>query len=347
MLAEGLWSRERKRRRHRQRRARKEHFGELVQMDGSFHAWLEERGPEGCLIDMVDDATNTTWARLGEQETIWAVVDALRAWIERYGVPLALYVDWKNLYKRPATPRERLRGEEPITQFGRTFLAGRGAIAKAVGKDSATPLAVPDPIHLSGTFASIAQAVEPAVVNISTTQVRRAPRQEGPFGEDHFFDFRDMGPMAEHSLGSGVIVDKKGYILTNDHVVHGATKIQVQLEGESTKHTAKVVGTDDETDLAVLKIHADRDLPVAKLGNSNGVRVGDWVLAIGSPSGLRATVTAGIISAKDRGGVGGQYQHFLQTDAAINPGNSGGPLVDMAGQVIGINTTIDTQSGGY
>jgi transposase len=119
MLAEGLWSRERKRGRHRKRRARKEHFGELVQMDGSFHAWLEERGPEGCLIDMVDDATNTTWAQLGEQETIWAAADGLRTWIERYGVPLALYVDWKNLYKRPATPAERLRGEEPITQFGR------------------------------------------------------------------------------------------------------------------------------------------------------------------------------------------------------------------------------------
>ncbi len=119
MLAEGLWSRERKRRRHRRRRQRREHFGELVQMDGSFHAWLEERGPQGCLIDMVDDATNKTWAHLGEQETIWAVADGLRAWIERYGVPLALYVDWKNLYKRPATPKERLRGEEPITQFGR------------------------------------------------------------------------------------------------------------------------------------------------------------------------------------------------------------------------------------
>ena len=119
MLAEGLWSRQRKRRRHRRRRERKEHFGEMVQMDGSFHYWLEERGPQGCLMDLVDDATNTTWARLGEQETIWAVADALRAWIERYGVPLALYVDWKNLYKRPATPQERLRGEEPITQFGR------------------------------------------------------------------------------------------------------------------------------------------------------------------------------------------------------------------------------------
>ena len=119
MLEAGLWSRQRKRRKHRRRRERKEHFGELVQMDGSFHPWLEERGPEGCLIDMADDATNTTWAQLGEQETIWAVADALRAWIEQYGVPLALYVDWKNLYKRPANSRERLRGEEPITQFGR------------------------------------------------------------------------------------------------------------------------------------------------------------------------------------------------------------------------------------
>jgi Helix-turn-helix domain len=119
MLAEGLWSRERRGWRHRRRRERKEHFGELVQMDGSFHAWLEERGPEGCLIDMADDATNTTWAQLGEEETIWAAADALRAWIERYGVPLALYVDWKNLYKRRATAKERLRGEEPVTQFGR------------------------------------------------------------------------------------------------------------------------------------------------------------------------------------------------------------------------------------
>src|SRR5882762_5577880 len=119
MLAEGLWSRERKRRRHLRRRERKEHFGEMVQMDGSFHAWLEERGPRGCLIDLVDDATSTTWAQLGEQETIWAVVDALRAWIERYGVPHSLYVDWKNLYKRAATVKEQLRGEEPVTQFGR------------------------------------------------------------------------------------------------------------------------------------------------------------------------------------------------------------------------------------
>jgi transposase len=119
MLAEGLWSRERKGRKHRRRRERKAHFGEMVQMDGSFHAWLEGRGPKGCLMDLVDDATNTTLARLGEEETIWAAAGALRAWIERYGVPLALYVDWKNLYKRCGTEKERLRGEEPITQFGR------------------------------------------------------------------------------------------------------------------------------------------------------------------------------------------------------------------------------------
>jgi transposase len=119
MLEAGLWSRERRRRRHRRRRERQEHFGELVQLDGSFHAWLEERGSHGCLIDLVDDATNLTWAQLGEQETIWAVADALRGWIERHGVPLALYVDWKNLYRRPANARERLRGQEPVTQFGR------------------------------------------------------------------------------------------------------------------------------------------------------------------------------------------------------------------------------------
>ena len=119
MLEAGLWSRERRRGRHRQRRERKEHFGEMVQMDGSFHPWLEERGPGGCLMDLVDDATNTTLARLGQEETIWAAAGALRAWIEHYGVPMRLYVDWKNLYKRGANAQERLRGEEPITQFGR------------------------------------------------------------------------------------------------------------------------------------------------------------------------------------------------------------------------------------
>src|SRR6266576_6904465 len=250
-----------------------------------------------------------------------------------------------------------------------TVASGRVGASHPASTSDATPLAIPDPVQLSSAFASIVSKVQPAVVNISTTQVieRRGPGQGRPVPRGHgqmgpqddqdqqpfqdffnrFFDFPDQGPTAERSLRSGVVVDKKGYILTNNHVVDGATKIQVQLNGDTAHYTAKVVGTDEETDLAVLKIDANRDLSVAKLGNSDGVKVGDWVLAIGSPFGLKATVTAGIVSAKDRGGVGGQFQHFLQTDAAINPGNSGGPLVDMAGQVIGINTAIVTQSTGY
>ena len=119
MLAEGLWSRQRKRKKHCQRRERKAHFGELVQLDGSFHGWLEGRGPGGCLMDMVDDATSETQARLGKEETIWAAAGVLRAWIEKYGVPRTLYTDWKNVYKRKATPAEQLRGKVPLTQFGR------------------------------------------------------------------------------------------------------------------------------------------------------------------------------------------------------------------------------------
>src|SRR5713101_3303880 len=118
MLAEGLWSRMRRRKAHRKRRARREHFGDLVQLDGSFHAWFEERGPRGCLMNMVDDATGDTNCRMGEQETIWAAAGVLRSWIEKHGVPRALYTDWKNVYKREPTERERLQGKAPTTQFG-------------------------------------------------------------------------------------------------------------------------------------------------------------------------------------------------------------------------------------
>src|ERR1700676_3213259 len=121
MLAEGLWRRRRKRKPYRQRRERRRHFGELVQMDGSFHAWLEDRGPDGCLMNMTDDATSAVELRLGQEETIWAAANTLRAWIEKHGVPQALYVDWKNVYKRAPTQRELLRGEEPVTQFGRMW----------------------------------------------------------------------------------------------------------------------------------------------------------------------------------------------------------------------------------
>ncbi len=240
-----------------------------------------------------------------------------------------------------------------------TVISGHVQANKDSLRNGATPLAIPDPVQMSNTFAGIVNKVEPAVVNISTTQVLERKRQrrprapqmdpDDPFSDfmDRFFDGRPEGPAAERSLGSGVIVDKKGFILTNNHVIEQATKIQVQLNGDTTRYTAKVIGADEETDLAVIKIEANKDLAVAKLGNSDGVQVGDWALAIGSPFGLQATVTAGIISAKDRSGVGRQFQRFLQTDAAINPGNSGGPLVDMAGQVIGINTAIITGSRGY
>src|SRR5713101_7893280 len=232
-----------------------------------------------------------------------------------------------------------------------SVVSGRVSAMKSLGfaGTTATSLAVPDPIPASNSFAAIVNRVEPAVVNIATTQVlerKNGPRtrrtqpndqQDDPMQDffDRFFDGRQDGPpQAERSLGSGVIVDKRGYILTNNHVVEQATKIQVQLNGDTTRYTAKLVGVDEDTDLAVIKIDASKELPIAKLGNSDGVQVGDWVLAIGSPFGLQATVTAGIISAKDRGGIGHQFQRFLQTDAAINPGNSGGPLVDLAGEVI-------------
>src|SRR5215468_8382331 len=243
-----------------------------------------------------------------------------------------------------------------------SVVSGRVSATKGFGfpGTTATTLTVPDPIPATNTFAGIVNKVEPAVVNIATTQVlerrqarKRRPQpydQDDPMQDffDRFFDGRSDGPpQADRSLGSGVIVDRRGYILTNNHVIEQATKIQVQLNGETTRYTAKVVGVDEDTDLAVVKIDVGKELPIAKLGNSDGVQVGDWVLAIGSPFGLQATVTAGIISAKDRGGIGHQFQRFLQTDAAINPGNSGGPLVDLAGEVIGINTAIITGSRGY
>ncbi len=239
--------------------------------------------------------------------------------------------------------------------IGASF-SGHALATRAQASNGASLLAIPDPVSLSGAFAKISKSLGPAVVNISTTQVIEKPKggreprgQNDPFQDffDRFFDSPDNAPDAERSLGSGVIVDKKGFILTNDHVIDQATKIQVTLDGDPTHYNARVIGTDKDTDLAVIKIDADHDLPMAKLGNSDGVQVGDWVLAFGSPFGLNSTVTAGIVSAKDRATVGHQFQRFIQTDAAINPGNSGGPLVSMAGEVIGINTAIYTGSRGF
>jgi serine protease Do len=238
-----------------------------------------------------------------------------------------------------------------------SLISGRAVASRDQRASGASLLAVPDPVVLSNAFSGISKKIGPAVVNISTTQILEKPKTppkkpksfNDPFEDfyNKYFDSPENGPDAERSLGSGVIVDKKGFILTNDHVIDQATKIQVTLDGDAGKYTAKVIGTDKDTDLAVIKIEADHELPVAKLGNSDGVQVGDWVLAFGSPFGLNSTVTAGIVSAKDRSNVGHQFQRFIQTDAAINPGNSGGPLVNMVGEVIGINTAIYTGGRGF
>jgi serine protease Do len=238
----------------------------------------------------------------------------------------------------------------------------------------ATPLQVPAPQQLSNQFSQISKQLEPSVVNINTESTIKNPHrrrmrppsgnnnddngpgagQDNPFEDffDRFFGGQggDAGPIRERSLGSGVIVDPKGYIVTNRHVVEKADRIRVKLMDDppGTLHDAKVIGTDQETDLAVIKIDVNRALPVAKIGNSDGMQVGDWVLAIGSPFGLQESVTAGIVSAKGRNIVPNrQFQSFIQTDAAINPGNSGGPLVNMNGEVVGINTAILTETNAY
>ncbi len=254
----------------------------------------------------------------------------------------------------------------------------------------ATPLKIPNPVTLSTTFTQIAKDVGPAVVNINTETLpqektpspRRSPHagpavppggdddqngdQDGQGPDQNFQDFfnrffggqgqgggGEQGDQVRESLGSGFIVDPRGYIITNNHVVEKADRIYVKLSTDPEGfqgRPGKVIGVDKDTDLAVVKITTTEPLPTVKLGNSDSSQVGDWVIAIGSPFGFSQTVTAGIVSARNRTvekGAAGQFQHFIQTDAAINPGNSGGPLLNMADQVIGVNTAIITQSAGY
>jgi serine protease Do len=202
----------------------------------------------------------------------------------------------------------------------------------------------------SGSFSQVAELVAPAVVNINT--MTRGPAGRTPieefFGEEFLRRFFGEVPEREQvlrSLGSGVIVDPSGIVLTNAHVVERASEIEVGT-ADGRKHKAKLMGADRRTDLAVLKLQGSGPFPAATLGDSDKLKVGDWVLAIGSPFGLQQTVTAGIISAKGRSNIQGPFDDFLQTDAAINPGNSGGPLVNMAGEVVGINSAILSRSGG-
>lgn len=203
---------------------------------------------------------------------------------------------------------------------------------------------------LSDAFAEIAKKIEPAVVSIDTkTRVAESQTPAPPSGnsDDILEFFRRQSRRPSYGVGSGFLVDRTGYILTNAHVIRDAAKITVTLEN-GDEFPAQIVGSDNETDLAVLKIDAGRDLPVAALGNSDNARVGEWVLAIGSPFGLARTVTAGIVSQVDRDTPSTTvFQRFIQTDAAINRGNSGGPLVNLNGEVIGINSQIATTTGDY
>ncbi len=207
---------------------------------------------------------------------------------------------------------------------------------------------------LQESFVNVAKSIKPAVVQI-TTEKTVTLRYWDPFGNfEEFFrspfeDFfgqqrpekRKEFKQKQKGLGSGFIIDPKGYILTNNHVVEGVDKIMVKLLGKKKELKAKVVGTDRRTDLALLKVKGIKPFPSIKLGDSDNIRVGEWAIAIGNPFGLEETVTVGVISAKGRRGFGiGQYEDFIQTDASINPGNSGGPLVNIKGEVIGINTFI-------
>ena len=217
-----------------------------------------------------------------------------------------------------------------------------------------------DPRLVSGLpdFVSLAKKIKPIVVNISTTQVsegRGGPQEfSSPFGEeDPFNDFwrrffggpLPRGPQRQRSLGSGFIIDGDGSILTNNHVVENASKIVVKLSDDQ-EYEAKVVGRDPKTDIAVIKINAKTTLTAANFGDSDALEVGEWVVAIGNPFGLDSTVTSGIVSAKGRHIGQGPYDNFIQTDASINPGNSGGPLLNLRGEVIGINTAIFSRTGG-
>ncbi|HEX2827275.1 MAG TPA: DegQ family serine endoprotease [Burkholderiales bacterium] len=221
------------------------------------------------------------------------------------------------------------------------------------------PVATAAPSAALPDFAQLVQTAGPAVVNISVTGTMKTSANGADLGispDDPMYEFfkRFMGPQARiqpqqqqplHGIGSGFIVSPDGIVLTNAHVVQGASEVMVKLT-DRREFKAKVVGVDPQTDVAVLKIDA-KDLPTVKLGHAEDVRVGEWVVAIGSPFGFENTVTSGIVSAKSRALPDGSYVPFLQTDVAVNPGNSGGPLFNMKGEVIGINSQIYSRSGGY
>jgi serine protease Do len=211
------------------------------------------------------------------------------------------------------------------------------------------------PVDLATAIADVAQKAMPAVVHIEVTQRVDVTIPASPFESDPFFRYFFGAPPGPRSykkemrgIGTGLTIDREGHIVTNNHVVSGATKITVKMaSGEELE--AKITGVDPKTDLAVIKMNPPQDIPYLTFGNSDKLRVGEWVVAIGNPRGLEQTVTAGIISAKHRTGIldPSSYQDYIQTDAAINPGNSGGPLLNLIGEVIGVNAAIVSESGGF
>ena len=238
------------------------------------------------------------------------------------------------------------------------LVAGLGAGGFAIGRLTQMPLAGANTMGNAATptvngslpsFADLAAKFSPTVVNIKVTKIEPVADDGSPFGEGFPFPGfgapAPRGPERRQGAGSGFIIRKDGLIITNNHVVENAQQISVTLS-DKQEYKAKLVGRDPKTDLAIIKIDAKSDLPAAPLGNSATLRVGEWVMAVGNPFGLSNTVTAGIVSAKGRAIGAGPYDDYIQTDAPINPGNSGGPLFNAAGEVVGINTAIFSQSGG-
>jgi serine protease Do len=243
-----------------------------------------------------------------------------------------------------------------ISIFRVVFLLLAAILTAGTGLSPKPALSAADSLQglVPESFAGLAKKASPSVVNISTVKILKGRGQVPmPFGpNDPFRDFferffKDQMPrdFKQQSLGSGFVIDKEGHILTNNHVVEKSDEIRVRLS-DQREFAAKIIGRDPKTDLALIKIDTDQLLVPLPLGNSDGLEVGDWVVAIGNPFGLGHTVTAGIVSAKYRQIGAGAYDNFIQTDASINPGNSGGPLLNRAGEVIGINSAIYSQSGG-
>ncbi len=241
------------------------------------------------------------------------------------------------------------RFQSPLTALAIAVFSITAAAQVPQSGEQIQPVNI-SPDQLSNTFAAVTKMVEPAVVSIDTKGKMPEVTTRGdvkPGDSDDVLEFfrRQLPQRPAYSVGSGFIVDKRGYIMTNKHVVEGAERISVKLDS-GEEYLAKVVGEDHLTDLAVLKIEAGKDLPFVKLGDSTRARVGDWVLALGSPFGLSRSVTAGIVSQTNRATPSANaFQRFIQTDAAINRGNSGGPLFNMQGEVVGINTAILSQTG--